>query len=44
MSRTTPIVHKTHFQLVVEVLRKKILSSDIAAGESLRQNVLAEEL
>lgn len=44
MSRTTPIVHKTRTQVVVEVLREKILSGDIAAGEPLRQSALAEEL
>ncbi|GLX84800.1 GntR family transcriptional regulator [Thalassotalea loyana] len=38
------IVHKTRTQLVVEVLRNKILSGEIAAGESLRQAALAEEL
>jgi len=44
MSRTTPIVHKTRTQLVVEVLRERILSGDIAAGEPLRQSALAEAL
>ncbi|MBV7315128.1 GntR family transcriptional regulator [Shewanella sp. NIFS-20-20] len=44
MSRTTPIVHKTRTQVVVEVLREKILSGDIGAGEPLRQSALAEEL
>ncbi|QLE85117.1 MULTISPECIES: GntR family transcriptional regulator [Shewanella] len=44
MSRNTPIVHKTRTQVVVEVLREKILSGDIAAGEPLRQSALAEEL
>ncbi len=44
MSRTTPIVHKTRTQVVVEVLREKILSGDIAAGEPLRQSALAEQL
>lgn len=44
MSRTTPIVHKTRTQVVVEVLREKILSGEIAAGEPLRQSALAEAL
>ncbi len=44
MSRSTPIIHKTRTQVVVEVLREKILSGDIAAGEPLRQSALAEEL
>lgn len=44
MSRHTPIVHKTRTQVVVEVLREKILSGEIAAGEPLRQSALAEEL
>ncbi len=38
------IVHKTRTQLVVEALRNKILSGEIAAGEALRQAALAEEL
>ncbi|MCL2915601.1 GntR family transcriptional regulator [Shewanella corallii] len=44
MSRSTPIIHKTRTQVVVEVLREKILSGEIAAGEPLRQSALAEEL
>ncbi|NMH66134.1 GntR family transcriptional regulator [Shewanella salipaludis] len=44
MSRTTPIVHKTRTQVVVEVLRERILSGEIAAGEPLRQSALAEQL
>jgi len=44
MSRTTPIIHKTRTQVVVEVLREKILSGEIAAGEPLRQSALAEQL
>ncbi|MBM7073889.1 GntR family transcriptional regulator [Shewanella sp. OPT22] len=44
MSQTTPIVHKTRTQVVVEVLREKILSGEIAAGEPLRQSALAESL
>ncbi len=44
MSKTTPIVHKTRTQVVVEVLREKILSGEIAAGEPLRQSALAESL
>ncbi|GAA0791924.1 MULTISPECIES: GntR family transcriptional regulator [Pseudomonadati] len=44
MSLTTPIVHKTRTQIVVEVLREQILSGVIVAGEALRQSALAEEL
>ncbi|SDK25721.1 DNA-binding transcriptional regulator, GntR family [Ferrimonas sediminum] len=44
MSQASPIVHKTRTQLVVEVLREKILSGDIKAGEPLRQSALAQEL
>ncbi|MGB0893547.1 MAG: GntR family transcriptional regulator [Parashewanella sp.] len=44
MSRTTPIVHKTRTQVVVEVLRESLLSGEIAAGEPLRQSALAEQL
>ena len=44
MTQTTPIVHKTRTQVVVEVLREKILSGDIAAGEPLRQSALADAL
>lgn len=39
-----PIIHKTRTQLVVEVLRERILSGDIKAGEALRQSALADEL
>lgn len=38
------IVHKTRTQVVVEVLREKILSGDIEAGQPLRQSALATEL
>ncbi|QQX82007.1 GntR family transcriptional regulator [Shewanella sp. KX20019] len=44
MSRITPIVHKTRTQVVVEVLREKILSGEIAAGMPLRQSALADEM
>lgn len=44
MSQPTPIIHKTRTQIVVEVLREKILSGDIAAGQPLRQSALAESL
>lgn len=44
MSQATPIVHKTRTQVVVEVLREKILSGEIAAGEPLRQSALAQAL
>jgi DNA-binding GntR family transcriptional regulator len=38
------IEYKTRTQLVVEVLREKILSGEIIAGQPLRQTALAEEL
>tara|TARA_B110000091_G_scaffold81785_1_gene90120 strand:+ start:303 stop:971 length:669 start_codon:yes stop_codon:yes gene_type:complete len=38
------IVYKTRTQLVVEILREKILNSEIKAGQALRQAALAEEL
>ena len=38
------IEHKTRTQLVVEVLREKILSGEIIAGQPLRQTALANEL
>ncbi|MCL1123665.1 GntR family transcriptional regulator [Shewanella surugensis] len=44
MSITSPIIHKTRTQVVVEVLREKILSGHIRAGEPLRQSALADEL
>jgi DNA-binding GntR family transcriptional regulator len=44
MSRKNPIVHKTRTQVVVEVLREKILSGEIAAGMPLRQSALADEM
>ncbi|TKB57334.1 GntR family transcriptional regulator [Ferrimonas aestuarii] len=44
MSQVSPIIHKTRTQLVVEVLREKILSGEIKAGEPLRQSALASEL
>ncbi|WP_067664835.1 GntR family transcriptional regulator [Ferrimonas marina] len=44
MRQGSPIVHKTRTQVVVEVLRERILSGDIRAGEPLRQSNLAEEL
>ncbi|MGI2260389.1 GntR family transcriptional regulator [Shewanella sp. GXUN23E] len=44
MSRSMPIIHKTRTQVVVEVLREKILSGEIAAGEPMRQSALAEAL
>ncbi len=44
MSQTTPIIHKTRTQIVVEVLREQILSGDIAAGQPLRQSAIAESL
>ena len=44
MSPTPTIVHKTRTQVVVEVLREKILSGEIEAGKPLRQSALANEL
>ncbi|WP_298775298.1 GntR family transcriptional regulator [uncultured Shewanella sp.] len=44
MSISSPIIHKTRTQVVVEVLREKILSGHIKAGEPLRQSALADEL
>ncbi len=38
------IEYKTRTQLVVEILREKILSGEIVAGQPLRQAALAEEL
>jgi len=38
------IVYKTRTQLVVEILREKILNGEIKAGQPLRQAALAEEL
>lgn len=38
------IEHKTRSQLVVEVLREKILNGEICAGQPLRQAALATEL
>jgi DNA-binding GntR family transcriptional regulator len=38
------IEYKTRTQLVVEILREKILSGEIVAGQALRQAALAEEL
>jgi len=44
MTSNLNIVHKTRTQLVLEVLRERILSGDIAAGTPLRQSTLASEL
>ncbi len=38
------IEYKTRTQLVVEILREKILSGEISAGQPLRQAALADEL
>jgi len=38
------IEYKTRTQLVVEIIREKILSGEIVAGQALRQASLAEEL
>lgn len=44
MNSNISIVHKTRTQVVVEVLRERILSGDIIAGKPLRQSALAAEL
>jgi len=44
MNNIAPIIHKTRTQLVVEVLRERILSGDIQGGEPLRQSAIAEQL
>jgi len=44
MNNKSPIIHKTRTQVVVEVLRERILSGDIIAGKPLRQSALAAEL
>ena len=44
MSNIPPIIHKTRTQLVVEVLRERILSGEIEGGEPLRQSAIAEQL
>ena len=38
------IEYKTRTQLIVEILREKILSGEIVAGQPLRQAALADEL
>jgi len=38
------IQHKTRTQVVVEILREKILSGEVVAGQPLRQAALADEL
>jgi len=38
------IEYKTRTQLVIEILREKILSGEIVAGQPLRQAALADEL
>ncbi|MCG9696347.1 GntR family transcriptional regulator [Shewanella sp. Isolate11] len=44
MSQETSNVHVTRTQVVVEAIREKILSGDIAAGKPLRQSALAQSL
>ncbi len=44
MSQNTTTVHVTRTQVVVETLREKILSGEIAAGVALRQSALAQSL
>lgn len=44
MDINSPVIHKTRTQVVVEVLRERILSGDIEAGKPLRQSALATEL
>ncbi|HKJ95995.1 MAG TPA: GntR family transcriptional regulator [Gammaproteobacteria bacterium] len=41
MQGKSPIVHKTRTQTVAELLRERILSGQIQAGEPLRQDALA---
>ncbi len=43
MAHKNGIVYKTRTQMVVDILREKILSGDIQAGEPLRQDALAKE-
>lgn len=43
MSIPTQQVYKTRTQMVVDILREKILSGDIKAGDPLRQDSLAKE-
>jgi DNA-binding GntR family transcriptional regulator len=43
MAQKNGIVYKTRTQMVVDILREKILSGDIKAGEPLRQDALAKE-
>ncbi|NRA71261.1 MAG: GntR family transcriptional regulator [Gammaproteobacteria bacterium] len=38
------IIHKTRTQVVLEIIRERILSGDIKAGSPLRQSALATEL
>jgi len=44
MDSLSPVIHKTRTQVVVEVLRERILSGHIEAGRPLRQTALANEL
>lgn len=43
MAQKPGIVYKTRTQMVVDILREKILSGEIRAGEPLRQDALAKE-
>ncbi|MCL6416823.1 GntR family transcriptional regulator [Aestuariirhabdus sp. Z084] len=43
MNKKAGTVYKTRTQMVVDVLRDKILSGEIVAGEPLRQDALAKE-
>ena len=43
MAQKNGIVYKTRTQMVVDILREKILSGEIQAGEPLRQDALAKE-
>ncbi|MBU6953452.1 GntR family transcriptional regulator [Hahella sp. HN01] len=40
---STAAVYKTRTQMVADILRKKILSGEIVAGEPLRQDAIAKE-
>lgn len=43
MAKNNGTVYKTRTQMVVDILREKILSGEIKAGEPLRQDALAKE-
>ncbi|MEH6576854.1 MAG: GntR family transcriptional regulator [Amphritea sp.] len=43
MSKGTAAVYKTRTEMVADILREKILSGEIVAGEPLRQDAIAKE-